>query len=94
MGNDDRFSDVKKDPKFKRVQKRQNKVELDQRFISMFTSDKFQSKTNVDKFGRPLGSSSTVDLMEYYRLTSINLIKTGTDNEKSTKNLCYLYIWH
>lgn len=87
---DPRFAHLSWDPKFNRVPKRERKVKIDDRFKSMFNESKFQSKTKVDKRGRPLRRTTNEDLKRYYDLSSSNESENDDDddeiaNEKSSK---------
>ncbi|XP_051559167.1 ESF1 homolog [Myxocyprinus asiaticus] len=66
---DDRFSKVKKDPRFWEMPDIERKVKIDKRFQSMFHDKRFQLKYTVDKRGRPVNHSSTEDLKRFYKLS-------------------------
>ncbi|KAF5302371.1 hypothetical protein FQA39_LY10410 [Lamprigera yunnana] len=67
---DERFSHVINDPKFRRIPKTERKVKIDKRFKSMFEDKQFKVKYTVDKRGRPVNHTSNEDLKRYYELDS------------------------
>lgn len=67
---DDRFSKVLRDSKFKKPPTRKRKVKIDRRFQSMFTDSAFQVKYSVDKRGRRLSKSPNEDLNKFYHVSS------------------------
>ncbi|KAG5887354.1 hypothetical protein JTB14_018369 [Gonioctena quinquepunctata] len=67
---DERFSHIATDPKFRRIPKSQRKVKIDKRFQSMFSDKKFKVKYTIDKRGRPVNHTSSEDLRRYYELSS------------------------
>ncbi|MBN3309227.1 ESF1 protein, partial [Amia calva] len=66
---DDRFSRVKKDPRFWEMPEREQKIKIDKRFQSMFHDKRFKLKYTVDKRGRPINHTSTEDLKRFYNLS-------------------------
>ncbi|KAK7161287.1 hypothetical protein R3I94_004080 [Phoxinus phoxinus] len=66
---DDRFSKVKKDPRFWEMPNRERKVKIDERFQSMFHDQRFKLKYTVDKRGRPVNHTTTEDLKRFYKLS-------------------------
>lgn len=65
---DERFARIAKDKKFRSVGKKQRKVQIDERFQSMFKDAKFVSKCSVDKRGRPTNFSPKENFKKYYAL--------------------------
>ncbi|KAK7165816.1 hypothetical protein R3I93_005788 [Phoxinus phoxinus] len=66
---DERFSKVKKDPRFWEMPNRERKVKIDERFQSMFHDQRFKLKYTVDKRGRPVNHTTTEDLKRFYKLS-------------------------
>ncbi|XP_054634336.1 ESF1 homolog [Dunckerocampus dactyliophorus] len=66
---DERFTRVKRDPRFWEMPERERKVKIDKRFQSMFHDERFKVKYTVDKRGRPINHTSTEDLKRYYQLS-------------------------
>jgi hypothetical protein len=52
MESDERFKHLASDPRFKNLRKKQNKVQIDKRFQSMFTDEKFGLRENLKKYYR------------------------------------------
>lgn len=81
---DNRFSHIKTDPKFRRISKKERKVKIDKRFQSMFNDKKFKVKYTTDKRGRPVNHTSNEDLKRYYELSSeSNSSDSESENEES-----------
>lgn len=78
--NDDRFSHIAQDPRFRRMKKEHRKVKIDKRFEGMFKDAKFKVKYTVDKRGRPIKASSDSHLQRYYELSE-NESNSKSDNE-------------
>ena len=70
MLGDKRFAHIGRDPRFRQMKKQHHKVKIDNRFKGMFTDKRFKVKYMVDKRGRPVQTSSTDHLREYYHLSS------------------------
>lgn len=68
MDTDERFRHLASDPRFKTVRKKQHKVEIDDRFQSMFTDEKFTLRYRKDKRGRKHKKTSGDDLKRFYSL--------------------------
>ncbi|XP_051867006.1 ESF1 homolog isoform X2 [Pristis pectinata] len=68
--NDERFSQVMKDPRFWEMPEKERKVKIDKRFQGMFHEKKFKLNYTVDKRGRPIHHSTTEDLKRFYDLDS------------------------
>lgn len=68
MESDERFKHLASDPRFKTLRKKQKKVNIDDRFQSMFTDKKFTLKYSIDKRGRNQKKTSGEDLKKYYHL--------------------------
>ncbi|XP_078086493.1 ESF1 homolog [Mustelus asterias] len=68
--NDERFSQVMKDPRFWEMPDKERKIKIDKRFQGMFHDKKFKLHYTVDKRGRPINHSTTEDLKRYYDLDS------------------------
>ena len=79
---DSRFSKFNTDPKFRNVPKKQRKVQIDERFQSMFKDKKFVSKVSVDKRGRPGNYSTTEDYKKLYHLE-----KSDDDDDTDDDNI-------
>ena len=67
---DDRFSKIATDKRFRGGGKKQQKVKIDRRFQSMFKDKQFVSKCTVDKRGRPQSYTSSENYRRYYDLDS------------------------
>lgn len=70
---DDRFSRVKKDPRFWEMPDTEQKIKIDKRFQSMFHDERFKLKYTVDKRGRPVSHTSAEDLKRFYKLSDTEL---------------------
>lgn len=68
--NDKRFSNVAKDPKFRRVPSSTRKVSIDKRFNGMFRDKRFKLKYSVDKRGKPINLTSSEQLKNFYDIES------------------------
>ncbi|XP_061686012.1 ESF1 homolog [Syngnathoides biaculeatus] len=66
---DERFSRVKRDPRFWEMPERQRKIKIDKRFTSMFHDERFKVKYTVDKRGRPVEHSTAEDLRRFYQIS-------------------------
>lgn len=64
---DERFAHIHKDPRFRRVPKKERKVKIDSRFQSMF-ENKFKVKATVDKRGKPTATTTKENLRKFYEL--------------------------
>lgn len=80
---DDRFSKVKKDPRFWEMPDKERKVKIDKRFQSMFHDKRFKLKYTVDKRGRAVNHSSAEDLKRFYNLSDSD--QSDEDEEKTVK---------
>ncbi|KAA0722010.1 ESF1 -like protein ABT1-associated protein [Triplophysa tibetana] len=80
---DDRFSKVKKDPRFWEMPDKERKVKIDKRFQSMFHDKRFKLKYTVDKRGRPVNHSSAEDLKRFYNLSDSD--QSDEDEEMTVK---------
>jgi hypothetical protein len=81
---DERFARIAKDKKFRSVGKKQRKVEIDQRFQSMFKDANFVSKCSVDKRGRPTTFSSKENFKKYYALRDSDEEGSDSDDEEDS----------
>uniref|UniRef100_A0A6G1SME3 Pre-rRNA-processing protein esf1 n=1 Tax=Aceria tosichella TaxID=561515 RepID=A0A6G1SME3_9ACAR len=52
MDSDERFKHLASDPRFKNLRKKQTKVEVDERFQSMFTDERFGLRENLKNYYR------------------------------------------
>ncbi|KAG6912008.1 hypothetical protein DXG01_000256 [Tephrocybe rancida] len=67
--SDPRFARLKSDPRFRRPKKKQAKVLIDDRFQSVFASEKAKKSGRVDKYGRTVSETHEKDnLKRFYRL--------------------------
>ncbi len=82
---DERFARIAKDKKFRGVSKKQRKVEIDQRFQSMFKDANFVSKCSVDKRGRPTSFSSKENFKKYYALRDSDEEESHSDDEEDSE---------
>lgn len=82
---DDRFSKVKKDPRFWEMPNRERKVKIDERFQSMFHDQRFKLKYTVDKRGRPVNHTTTEDLKRFYKLSDSEEEDENTENTEKEK---------
>eukprot|EP01116_Phalansterium_solitarium_P019036 TRINITY_DN5207_c0_g1_i1.p1 TRINITY_DN5207_c0_g1~~TRINITY_DN5207_c0_g1_i1.p1 ORF type:complete len:854 (-),score=402.61 TRINITY_DN5207_c0_g1_i1:116-2677(-) len=68
-GQDERFTKMFHDPRFKKFRKDQTKLKIDSRFESMFNDPKFHVNTSkFDSRGRLLSRGSGEDLKRFYEL--------------------------
>ncbi|XP_032228772.2 ESF1 homolog isoform X2 [Nematostella vectensis] len=67
--SENRFSRVSRDPRFKKIPRKQRKVKIDSRFERMFTDKSFTTKYFVDKRGAVVGKTSKEDLHQFYDLS-------------------------
>ncbi|KAK2909251.1 hypothetical protein Q8A67_005088 [Cirrhinus molitorella] len=84
-GGDDRFSKVRKDPRFWEMPTRERKVKIDSRFKSMFHDKRFNLKYTVDKRGRPVNKTSSDDLKRFYNISDSEDSDEEEENEKLEK---------
>ncbi|XP_057303454.1 ESF1 homolog isoform X2 [Hydractinia symbiolongicarpus] len=68
MESDSRFTKIAKDPRFKRMPKKERKIKIDSRFEKMFTDDRFHVKSTVDKRGKPVKDAEREDLHKFYEM--------------------------
>jgi hypothetical protein len=80
LADDQRFCRVNADPKFRDIPRKERKTIIDQRFASMFTTDKFSYKSKIDKRGRPVAINSDQHLKRLYQLSSD---EEDSDNDKT-----------
>jgi hypothetical protein len=66
---DDRFKNIRRDPRFMRPKKKDTKVVIDDRFSAMLKNNEFDASAKVDKYGRPIVKRSGEDLKKYYKLS-------------------------
>ncbi|XP_067297028.1 ESF1 homolog [Pseudorasbora parva] len=85
VSGDDRFSKVKKDPRFWEMPNRERKVKIDKRFQSMFHDQRFKLKYTVDKRGRPVNHTSAEDLKRFYKLSDSEQSDEEQEDEKTEK---------
>ncbi|KAF5312855.1 hypothetical protein D9619_003513 [Psilocybe cf. subviscida] len=82
--SDPRFARLKTDPRFRRPKTKSNKVVIDERFKSVFDTNKEKSgkaSRKVDKYGRPVSKTQDQDnLRRYYRLEN-----EDDDDDKSNE---------
>nr|XP_057941243.1 ESF1 homolog [Doryrhamphus excisus]XP_057941330.1 ESF1 homolog [Doryrhamphus excisus] len=79
---DERFTRVKRDPRFWEMPERERKVKIDKRFQSMFHDERFKVKYTVDKRGRPVNHTSTEDLKRFYQLSDSDDQDEDEDEER------------
>ncbi|EDO33365.1 predicted protein [Nematostella vectensis] len=92
--SENRFSRVSRDPRFKKIPRKQRKVKIDSRFERMFTDKSFTTKYFVDKRGAVVGKTSKEDLHQFYDLSDDDqgmsqktLKEKKTVKEKKRKNV-------
>ncbi|RKP23604.1 hypothetical protein SYNPS1DRAFT_11208, partial [Syncephalis pseudoplumigaleata] len=67
--DDARFARIHYDPRFQRAKKDAVKIDLDERFKHMMTSEEFSGKPKVDQYGRQLqDNAGQRELKRYYRI--------------------------
>ncbi len=88
LSKDNRFIEVLKDPKFKKLPKWERKVKIDKRFQSMFKNDSFKVTYSVDKRGRKAPRTTVEDLKKYYDLSSDEESR-ATDQESDDAESAY-----
>ncbi|XP_046859479.1 ESF1 homolog [Xenia sp. Carnegie-2017] len=69
MDIDERFSHIKKDPRFRIIPNKKKKVKIDSRFQQMFNDEDFNTKYFVDKRGRKVKESASEDLSKFYEIS-------------------------
>ena len=81
--SDPRFSSALSDPKFRRMESREQRVLVDDRFAAMFTDERFVSTSTCDKRGRllPKRTEATEQLHKYYQLSSSSDLKESLGNQ-------------
>lgn len=67
---DERFSKLFEDPRYKKFAVNKKKVKIEKRFQSMFNDEKFKTKYTVDKYGKRINKTSTEELKRFYELES------------------------
>ncbi|CAG7830713.1 unnamed protein product [Allacma fusca] len=83
---DERFSQALKNPLYRRVPKKEKRVEIDKRFQSMFHDKKFKLKYHMDTRGRPIDTTSNENLKRLYNLPSEDESEDiGADEKKPEK---------
>jgi len=88
MESDDRFRHLASDPRFKTLRRSQRKVQIDDRFKSMFTEEKFSLGYSKDKRGRNQKKAIGEELKKYYSLEEnpvSNLNDESVDEEKDDR---------
>jgi hypothetical protein len=65
---DERFSKIHTDPRFRRAASDKQKVKVDKRFEGMFNDPEFGILGNVDKYGRKRQQTTKDALKKYYRV--------------------------
>eukprot|EP01096_Ripella_sp_DP13-Kostka_P000157 TRINITY_DN10214_c0_g1_i1.p1 TRINITY_DN10214_c0_g1~~TRINITY_DN10214_c0_g1_i1.p1 ORF type:complete len:733 (+),score=370.29 TRINITY_DN10214_c0_g1_i1:77-2200(+) len=69
MSDEKRFSRIRSDPMFRKVNGAKNtKLVVDERFEGMFSDPSFNTQYQVDKYGRSVRDSTSNDIKKYYRL--------------------------
>merc|ERR1712048_1116417 len=56
----------------KKISKKERKVEIDERFSSMFTDQSFHTKYTIDKRGKPMNDTCNENLEKFYEITQTN----------------------
>ncbi|XP_061626138.1 ESF1 homolog [Phyllopteryx taeniolatus] len=79
---DERFSCVKRDPRFWEMPERERKIKIDKRFTSMFHDERFKVKYTVDKRGRPVERSTAEDLRRFYQISEDENDQEDNDDEE------------
>merc|ERR1712227_183438 len=70
MKEDTRFKHIARDPRFRKMKRKDRKVKIDKRFHGMFNDKNFKLKYTVDKRGRPVNTSTNENLQRYYDVSS------------------------
>ncbi|XP_028310846.1 ESF1 homolog isoform X2 [Gouania willdenowi] len=73
--SDKRFSVVGSDPRFWEIPDAEHRVNIDPRFTAMFSEERFNSSSTVDKRGRQVSHSHANELRRLYR------VEAESDNE-------------
>ncbi|GAU95076.1 hypothetical protein RvY_06754 [Ramazzottius varieornatus] len=79
---DDRFSRIATDPRFRGLPAEEKKIQIDDRFESMFTDKRFNQKHTVDKRGRPVNFASSDSIQKFYELSD----KSGKKKASQSAN--------
>lgn len=80
---DERFSKVFSDSRFRTFRKKDKKTKIDTRFKSMFTDDKFRLQYSMDKRGRSKKHLIAEDYKKFYNLEDEE--EEGEETEKTEK---------
>jgi len=90
---DSRFAKIATDKKFRPLEKKKRKVNIDNRFQSVLKDERFISNCNIDPRGRPKSYSSKENYEKFYELKGSSSESDATDsdsesddNEKTVNN--------
>lgn len=84
---DERFARLHTDPRFQRLPQKERKVQVDNRFASMFSDQRFNSSAPVDKYGRPdRGNKQDGELRRLYELETDNVDGAPTFHPTAARN--------
>ncbi|KAI8052318.1 hypothetical protein BDF22DRAFT_687666 [Syncephalis plumigaleata] len=85
--DDTRFARIHYDPRFQRTKKDAVKIDLDDRFKHMMTSEEFSGKPKVDQYGRKLqDNAGQHELKRYYRIKDEGEEKEKEDDSASAES--------
>lgn len=89
--DDPRFSQIHTDPRFRPMPKSKRKVKIDKRFDSLFKSEHFKTRTDIDKRGRPVIDVSKRNkhvMQRFYELSSDDSASESSesDNESDSEH--------
>jgi len=77
--NDERFTHIPNNPIFRKVPAKEKRIDVDERFHSMFHDSKFNLNSKVDKRGKPITAKSDKRLATYYSAV-------GAEKKEKTAN--------
>lgn len=88
--DDPRFSHIASDPKFKPMPKSKKKVKIDSRFQSLFTSQHFTIRTDMDKRGKPVRDSkkkSKHTMERFYAMSESDTDESDKDENEEENEI-------
>lgn len=83
MDVDERFSNVRKNPRFKKISKKEKQIKIDARFEHMFTDKSFHTKFEKDKRGKLIIEEEVEDLTKFYEIDEDQMSNSEVDQHGS-----------
>merc|ERR1711862_624377 len=87
LKDDARFKHIARDPRFRKMKRKDRKVKIDKRFHGMFNDKNFKLKYTVDKRGRPVNTSTNENLQRYYDVSSSEEESNEDGDEQNDKEI-------